>query len=85
MKTRDKNSNLKQGENEMAKRDKEGYEANYWDSIKEWARISPCCKADVSCYGSGGACCRKCYAPLDDEYLALPLLDSIENRVHPKE
>ena len=65
--------------------DKEGFEIRYSKDLKEWARISPCCKADVSCYGEGGACCRKCFAPLDDNYLALPCLDSIQSRVHPKE
>lgn len=63
--------------------DKEGFEIRYCNDLEEWTRISPCCKADVSCYGEGGACCRKCYAPLDDEYLALPLLDVIHNHVFP--
>ena len=58
----------------LVKRDKEGFEIKYWDSIKEWARISPCCKADVSCYGSGGACCRSCYAPLAESFLCPPIL-----------
>tara|TARA_R110001583_G_scaffold652_8_gene5952 strand:+ start:748 stop:957 length:210 start_codon:yes stop_codon:yes gene_type:complete len=52
--------------------DKEGFEIRYSKDLKEWARISPCCKADVSCYGEGGACCRKCFAPLDEIYLVHP-------------
>ena len=55
-------------------RDKEGYEIKYLDSIKGWARISPCCKAGVSCYGLGGACCRTCFAPLAESFLYPPVL-----------